>query len=388
MKIPLSYNLRNLTVRKTTTIMTALGVALTVAVLLAILAMVDGLNHAFATSGDPLNVLVVRKSAQSETTSNFTRAQYGDVRFKPGIAKTPAGEPMVSLEVVNVITLSAPGNESGQNILLRGVAPIGLTLRQGLSVVEGRWFTPGRREVVVGRGLTGRYPDARIGGVLEFGRGKWTVVGIMAQGNSAINSEVWGDLNQMAADFDRSDVLSSALIRVIDEAAVQALINDLKNDQRLNVDAQTEKSYYAAQTAAAIPLRAVGTLVAIIMAVGSAFAAMNTMYAAVARRSREIGTLRVLGFSQGGILVSFFLESLLLSLIGGILGVLLVLPLNNIQTGIGSFTTFAEIAFRFRITPEIMAMGVGFGLIMGALGGIFPAASAARKQILTALREF
>jgi len=388
MKIPLSYNLRNLTVRKTTTIMTALGVALTVAVLLAILAMVDGLNHAFATSGDPLNVLVVRKSAQSETTSNFTRAQYGDVRFKSGIAKTPTGEPMVSLEVVNVITLSAPGNESGQNILLRGVAPIGLTLRQGLSVVEGRWFTPGRREVVVGRGLTGRYPDARIGGVLEFGRGKWTVVGIMAQGNSAINSEVWGDLNQMAADFDRSDVLSSALIRVIDEAAVQALINDLKNDQRLNVDAQTEKSYYAAQTAAAIPLQAVGTLVAIIMAVGSAFAAMNTMYAAVARRSREIGTLRVLGFSQGGILVSFLLESLLLSLLGGILGVLLVLPLNNIQTGIGSFTTFAEIAFRFRITPEIMAMGVGFGLIMGALGGIFPAASAARKQILTALREF
>lgn len=388
MKIPISYNLRNLTVRKTTTIMTALGVALTVAVLLAILAMVDGLNHAFATTGDPLNVLVVRRSAQSETTSNFTRVQYADIKFKPGIAKTPAGEPMVSLEVVNVITLSAPGNEGGQNIMLRGVTPAGFALRQGLNIVEGRWFTPGRREVVVGKGLTGRYPAARVGGILEFGRGKWTVVGVMAQGNSAINSEVWGDVNQMAADFDRSDVLSSALVRSTDDAAVQSLISDLKNDQRLNVDAMTEKSYYAAQTVAAIPLQAVGTLVAIIMAIGSAFAAMNTMYAAVARRSREIGTLRVLGFSKSGILVSFFLESLLLSLLGGILGVLLVLPLNNIQTGIGSFTTFTEIAFQFRITPQIMATGLAFGLIMGALGGIFPAASAARKEILTALREF
>lgn len=388
MKIPLSYNLRNLTVRKTTTIMTALGVALTVAVLLAILALVDGLNYAFATSGDALQVLVVRKSAQSETTSNFTRAQYGDVKFKPGIAKTKEGEPMVSLEVVNVITLSAPGNEAGQNIMLRGVTPVGITMRQSLNILEGRWFTPGRREVVVGRGLSGRYPDARIGGTLEFGRGKWTVVGVMAQGNSAVNSEIWADLNQMAADFDRSDVLSSALIRATDDAAVQSLINDLKSDQRLNVDAQTEKAYYAQQTAAAIPLQAVGTLVAIIMAVGSAFAAMNTMYAAVARRAREIGTLRVLGFSKGGILFSFFLESLLLSLLGGILGVLLVLPLNNIQTGIGSFTTFTEIAFRFRITPQIMAAGIAFGLIMGALGGIFPAASAARKEILTALREF
>ncbi|MBC8166797.1 MAG: ABC transporter permease, partial [Bryobacteraceae bacterium] len=372
----------------TTTIMTALGVALTVAVLLAILAMVDGLNHAFATTGDPLNVLVVRRSAQSETTSNFTRVQYADIKFKPGIAKTAAGEPMVSLEVVNVITLSAPGNEGGQNIMLRGVTPAGFALRQGLNIVEGRWFTPGRREVVVGKGLTGRYPAARVGGILEFGRGKWTVVGVMAQGNSAINSEVWGDVNQMAADFDRSDVLSSALVRSTDDAAVQSLISDLKNDQRLNVDAMTEKSYYAAQTVAAIPLQAVGTLVAIIMAIGSAFAAMNTMYAAVARRSREIGTLRVLGFSKSGILVSFFLESLLLSLLGGILGVLLVLPLNNIQTGIGSFTTFTEIAFQFRITPQIMATGLAFGLIMGALGGIFPAASAARKEILTALREF
>lgn len=375
-------------VRKTTTTMTALGIALTVAVFLAILALVSGLNHAFSTSGDPLNVLVVRKSAQSETTSNFTRAQYADVKFKPGIAKGASGEPMVSLEVANVIALPTPENPSGQNIMLRGVSQIGIPMRPDLKLEEGRWFTPGRREVVVGRALKQHYPDARVGGELEFGRGKWNVVGVMGKGNSAINSEIWGDVNQLASDFDRPEVLSSALVRATDEVAVQTLINNLKNDQRLNVDAMTEKSYYEQQTIAAIPLQTVGMLVAIIMAVGSCFAAMNTMYAGVARRAREIGTLRVLGFSRSGILSSFFLESLLLSLLGGLLGVLFVLPLNNISTGIGSFTTFTEISFQFRVTPAIMAAGVGFGLVMGALGGILPAAAASRKEILTALREF
>jgi ABC-type antimicrobial peptide transport system permease subunit len=210
----------------------------------------------------------------------------------------------------------------------------------------------------------------------------------MNHGNSAVSSEIWGDVNQVAADFDRSDVLSSALLRATDEAVVQSLINVLKADQRLQVDAQTEKSYYDAQTTSALPVQFIGTFVAVIMAVGSCFAAMNTMYAAVARRAREIGTLRVLGFSRRGILASFFIESVLLSVLGGLLGVLLVLPLNNLTTAIGSFTTFSEVAFQLRVTPAIMVTGVLFGLIMGALGGIFPAASAARKEILTALREY
>jgi ABC-type antimicrobial peptide transport system permease subunit len=182
-------------------------------------------------------------------------------------------------------------------------------------------------------------------------------------------------------------VLSSCLIRATDEVAVQALVNDLNADIRLNVDAQTELAYYAAQTVSAAPIQFLGLFVSVIMAIGSCFAAMNTMYAAVARRAKEIGTLRVLGFARSSILTSFFLESMLLSLLGGALGCLLVLPLNNIETGIGNFVTFSEIAFSFQITPAIMAIGMGFALVLGALGGVFPARSAARKEILTALRE-
>jgi putative ABC transport system permease protein len=387
MKIPLSYNLRNLAVRKTTTIMTALGIALTVSVLLAVLALVEGLRHAFTSSGDPLHVLVMRKSAQSELTSNFPRTQFGDLRFKAGIARTASGEPMASLEMVTVIVLNTETG-AGSNINLRGLTPVGVEMRRGLRLEKGRWFTPGRRELVVGSSLEGRYPGAQIGKRMTFGRGEWEVVGVMSLGSSAINSEVWADVNQLSADYKRAGVLSSALVRATDENAAQALINDINTDQRLNMEARTEKAYYDAQTTSALPVQAIGTLVAVIMAIGSCFAAMNTMYAAVARRAREVGTLRVLGFSRAGILLSFFLESLLLSALGGLLGVLLVLPLNNISTGIGSFTTFAVIAFQFRVTPEIMVMGVIFGLIMGALGGIFPAAAAARKEILAALREY
>jgi putative ABC transport system permease protein len=248
-------------------------------------------------------------------------------------------------------------------------------------------FQPGRRELVVGKGLAKRYPKASIGSKLHFGRGDWDVVGVMDGGRSAADSEIFCDLAQLASDQDREATLSSVLVRAVDQASMQALMNDMKEDPRLNVDAKSEKTYYEDQTSSAAPIKYLGIFVAIIMAVGSSFAAMNTMYAAVARRSGEIGTLRVLGFSRGGILISFLIESLLLSLLGGVIGCLLVLPLNNFTTGIGSFVTFSEFTFDFRITPGIMVMGVIFALVMGAVGGLFPASSAARKEILTALRE-
>jgi ABC-type antimicrobial peptide transport system permease subunit len=226
-----------------------------------------------------------------------------------------------------------------------------------------------------------------LGKRLRFGRGDWEVVGVMDGGQSSVNSEIFGDLNQVSSDFNRADGLSSVLLRATDEATVPALINSLNDDRRLGVDAQTEKSYYEAQTSSGALLQYLGIFISIIMAVGSSFAAMNTMYAAVARRAREIGTLRVLGFSRGSILFSFLIESLLLSALGGLLGCLLVLPLNNITTAVGSFVTFSEIAFNFRVSPQIMAAGLAFALVMGALGGLFPARMAARKEILTALRD-
>ena len=387
MAIPLAYNLRNLAVRKTTTIMTALGIALTVAVLLAVMALVEGLETMFASTAHPLNVLVMRKGSTSELTSNFTRQQYQDLKFHPGIARSKAGEPLASLEMVTVIVMEAPGKPAGSNINLRGVTPVGLELRDGLQLEEGRWFTPGRREAVIGKSLLGSYPDARIGGRLKFGRGDWEIVGVMSQGRSAVNSEIWVDLNQVSADYDRSAVLSSALLRAADEAGALALVNSLKDDQKLNVDAKAERAYYDEQMVTAAPVKFLGTFIAVIMAVGSCFAAMNTMYAAVARRAREVGTLRVLGFSRGGILFSFFVESLLLSLLGGLLGVLLVLPLNNVTAAMGNFVTFSESTFNFRVTPNIAAAGLVFAVVLGALGGLLPARSAAKKEILTALRE-
>ena len=386
MAIPIAYNLRNLVVRKTTTIMTALGVALTVAVLLAVLALVDGLRTTLASSGDPLQIVVMRKGSESEIVSNFTRTQFQDLKFKPGIATGTNGQPLASLEVITVINLASTEAGEGTNVTVRGLQPAGIEMRHSVKISSGRWFQEGKRELVAGQIASERYAEARIGRKVRFGRGDWEIVGIMDAGRGAQASELWGDVNQIGSDLQRLEVLSSALVRATDAVTAKALANDINNDQRLNMNAVSEEEYYAAQTASAAPIEYIGIFVAVIMAVGSAFAAMNTMYAAVARRSREIGTLRVLGFSQGSILLSFFLESVLLSGLGGVLGCLMVLPLNGITTGIGN-SNFSETAFNFHVSGGIMLIGMAFAVILGAAGGLFPASNAARKEILTALRE-
>ncbi len=387
MAIPLSYNLRNLVARKTTTLMTALGIALTVAVLLSVSALVEGLRTSLVATANPLHVLVLRKGSNAELNSSATPQLFQSIKAKPGIALDSTGQPMASLELITVVVLESPEIPGGINITVRGLTAGGFGMRNQARIVEGRMFQAGKREVVVGQGVANRYPMARLGRKLDFGRGAWEVVGVVDAGRSAAGSEIFADLNQLASDQNRQQTLSSILLRAKDAVSMQALINDLISDRALNVDAQTELSYYQAQTSSALPIQVIGTFIAVIMAVGSSFAAMNTMYAAVARRSPEIGTLRVLGFSRVAILISFFIESLVLSIFGGVLGCLLVLPLNNLRAGIGSFVTFSEISFELKVTPEIMAVGIAFAVIMGAIGGLFPAASASRKQILTALRE-
>lgn len=384
MAIPLAYNLRNLVVRKTTTGMTALGIALTVAVLLSILALVNGLKATLETTSDPLHVIVLRKGAESELTSIFERTQYQDLKFKPGIAIGRDGQPMISLEVITVISMANVDNNNA-NVTLRGLLPSGIEMRH-VHVVSGTWFKPGLRQVTVGKSVADRYPDAALGKKIRFGHSDWQIVGVFDAGRGAQDSEIWGDANEMAADLTRPDFLSSATVQATDAVAAQALINNINNDQKLEVHAESEKEYYDAQTAQAVPIEYTGIFVALVMAVGSAFAAMNTMYATIARRAREIGTLRVLGFSQVSILTSFFIEAVLLSVLGGLLGCLLVLPLNGITTAVGN-ANFAELAFDFRVTPGIMLVGIIFAVALGSVGGLFPAFSAARKEILTALRE-
>ncbi|HUA62295.1 MAG TPA: ABC transporter permease [Verrucomicrobiae bacterium] len=386
MSIPLAYNLRNLVVRKTTTIMTALGIALTVAVLLAILALVAGLRSTLSVSGDPLHVLVLRKGADSELVSVFLRSQFQDLKFKAGIATGRDGQPLASMEVVTIMILEGADRSEGSNFTVRGLPPAGIEMRRNVHIVRGRWFHEGQREVAVGKAIADRFPQAQIGKKVHFGRGDWEIVGVFDASGGAQASEVWGDLFQVSSDLQRVDAVSSGLVTATDPVTAKALVTSLNEDQRLGVKAMLEKEYYDQQTSSAKPIESVGLIVAIIMAIGSSFAAMNTMYAAVARRAREIGTLRVLGFSKGSILTSFLVEAAVLSGLGGLLGCLLALPLNGVNTAIGN-NTYSETAFAFHVTPQIMLTGVIFAVVLGSLGGLFPARMASRKQILTALRE-
>ena len=386
MGIPVAYNLRNLAVRRMTTVVTVIGIALTVAVLLAALALINGLRIAFGSSGDPLNILLLRKGSNSELSSSLSKGVFQDLVFKQGIARSLSDDiPMASPEIITTVKLARADNSSSMDVTVRGLLPIGAELRS-LKLREGRWFQAGRLEIVIGKFIAKRCRNAHTGGRLRFGKRDWEVVGIMDGGDSVVNSEIFGDINQISSNFNRPDLLNSILLRAADPTVVSALVNSLNDDQRLNVHAQTEKDYYDRQTVSGAPMQTLGLFVSVIMSVGSIFAAMNTMYAAVVRRAKEIGTLRVLGFSQRSIMTSFLIESQLLALLGGILGCLLVLPLNHITTGIGNFFTVTEIAFNFNVDPSVMLTGIIFSLIMGAVGGLFPARMAAKKEILSALR--
>ena len=386
MAIPISYNLRNLRLRKGLTIMTALGIALTVTTTIFLMALLSGLQRAFVSSGSPLNVLVLRKGSEAELTGGFDRSLFPTLTTLPGIAKDSHGQPLASGELVVVIVLPRKDGTGEVNVTVRGMMPDGLEMRPSAKLVEGRWFQTGQREVVVSKSIRNRFSHANIGDTMEFGKGSWTVVGVFDAGGSAYESEIWGDLNQEASDFDRREGLSSAYLHATDPIAADALKNRVSDDQRLKLEGFIETDYYAKQTSSGNVIEGIGWTVAIIMAIGSSFAAMNTMYAAVAYRGREIATLRVLGFSRPAILTSFVLESLMLALLGAIAGILLMLPFNGMQTGTSNAVTFSEVVFSLRITPMVAGSAIIFALIMGLAGGFAPAWHPARQNILTALR--
>lgn len=386
MALPISYNLRNLVERKTTTAMTAFGIALTAAVLMTVLALMSGLRAALSATGDPRNVIVLRNGSTAEMTSSISRENFQDLLFTPGIAMDQSGKrPLASLEIVTVVNLGGEGLKGGANINLRGLLPDEIPLHD-VNLLEGRWFTSGEREVVVGSAVAKRHPLLRIGSSVHIGPSDWRVVGVMDGGRSAANSEIFADLNQVSSSFQRPDELTSVLLRATSEVAVPALIQAVEQSRRLNVTAQSERAYYASQAVSGSPLQFLGTLISVIMALGSTFAAMNTMYASVARRSAEIGTLRTLGFSQSSILLGFLFESVLLATIAGAFACIAVFPLNFITTGIGNLKTFSETAFRFQVGAGVMAAGMLFALVIGAVGGLLPARFAAKKEILAALK--
>jgi len=386
MAIPISYNIRNLRVRKTTTIMTALGIALSVMILVASLALVNGLRTVFKNTANPLQLLVLRKGATSELGSVISTEASRILRAKAEVATDSAGRPLASAEVINVANLPSVDNPKGMNVTVRGLNEMGIEMRS-VRLAEGRWFRPGLREIVVGKAVAKRYPSAQVGNRVRFGKGDWEIVGVMDGGDSALDSEIWGDLNEIASDYNRQESANSVLLRATDPVTLDALKHSIEDDLQLGATALTEMDYYESQTSSGAPLEFLGIFVAVVMAIGGGFATTNTMYAAVARRAKEIGTLRTLGFTEGSILLSFFTEALLLSLAAGVLGGVLALPLNWVTTGVGRVASFSEISFRFRVGAAAMFSGLIFALVLGVLGGVLPARAAAKKEILSALRE-
>lgn len=390
--VPLRYNLRNLFERKGSTLMTAIGIGLTVAVLVTSIAMSDGMAAVFAGSGNPQHAIVLRKGADAELSSNVSEEAYNLIRALPGIATTREGQPMVSPEALTVVILPSVENTSeGMNISVRGVREIGVKMREGLKLTSGRWNEPGKREIVAGEGISRRYPTAQLGQTLRFGKGDWKVVGTFTDGDSAHNSELWTDLDQLRGDFEQQGGSSSVLVRLVSdrEEGMKAFTTAVENDQQLKLSGTSEKAYYKklTESSSGILLQFIGVFVSVVMAIGAGFAATNTMYAAVARRTREIGTLRALGFTRLAILTSFVFESICLALVGGVIGCLIALPLNNLSAGIGNWQTFSEMAFKFQITPKSIAYGLLFAATIGFLGGLLPAWSAARKGVIAAMRD-
>jgi putative ABC transport system permease protein len=386
MAIPLKYNLRNLAVRRTTTLMTAFSITLTVTVFVVLMALARGLETSLTATGHPLNVLVMRDGSQSETQSSVQRDSLQVIRYLDGIAKNEKGEPWVSPELIVLINLPRRGQAQGSNVTIRGLTPAGFGLRPEFKLVEGRQFRSGLREVIVSKKISERFQNCGLGDKVKFAKGYWTVVGIFEVGNTAYASEIWTDPEELGQDFDR-DAYSSVFLRAVDSSALNRLKQQLADDRRLHLKAQAEPEYYEKQTSSAAPIKALGIFIAGLMAVGASFASMNTMYAAVARRTKEIGALRVLGFSRGSILLSFVIESILIALVGGAIGCLLALPVNGVTTGTTNFTTFSELAFNFRVTPHLLLNGMIFAVLMGFIGGLFPAWRAAHENIVTALRS-
>jgi putative ABC transport system permease protein len=366
--------------------MTAATFALVVAVFVIIMSLARGIERALTSTGDPLNVLIMRPGAQSEGQSSIDIERYHVVRSYPGIARDETGEPLAAPEIIVLVNKPKAGDGKPSNLQIRGVHPLVFKIRPEVQIVEGRVFRPGLREVIVSRSVSRRFKNMSIGETPQIGKVRMTIVGIFEARGSAIDSEMWADYREIMQAFDRQ-TYSTVVVRARDAAAVDAILRTVAGDRRIKLSAKTEMKYYQEQTSTAGPLKAFGIFLAVIMSIGASFAGMNAMYASVASRVREIATLRVLGFTPFSILVSFLIESVVLALIGGLLGCALSLPINGLATGTTNFQTFSEIVFYFTITPDLMLRGLIFAAVMGAVGGILPALAAARQPILQALRQ-
>jgi putative ABC transport system permease protein len=386
--LPLSYNVRSVRARWPVAMLALVGIALVVAVFAVLMAMAQGFTAALRGTGRPDNAIVVTRGSNSEVTSFVELEDRNAILDHVPAVRGPDGRPLVSWEWVSVMALPRKADGRRTNVVLRSVTPQALSVRTGIRVTAGRLFTSGFDEVVVGRRILDRVRGLDLGGTLRYQRKVLRIVGVFESEGAAFESEVWGDFETQRASFRRGTGSKSLVFRVEDPGQIAALDRWMRLQPNMLLRAVSERQYYEDQAGpVANTIKALGGLVAVVMGIGAVFAAMNTMYRIVASRTREIGTLRAIGFSRRAILFSFVVESALLGMAGGALGCLAASTLHGYTTGTSNLQSLSEVAFAFRITPAIVATSLGFALAMGVLGGLLPAARAARLPIAVAMRQ-
>jgi putative ABC transport system permease protein len=389
--IPLSYIARNVYARKVTTLLTAGGMALVVFVFASVLMMSEGIRATLVATGQPDNVIVIRRSAGTEVQSGVGRDQGAVIESLPEIATDGSGAKLVSKEPVAIISMPkrkahVDDPDKPANIAVRGTTAAGIAMRPQVHIVEGRMFAPGTSEIIAGRNIARGFTGAGLGESLRFAQRQWTVVGIFDGGGSAFDSEVWGDAEQLMQGFRRQS-FSSVILRLADPSQFARVKADLESDPRLTVEVKPEKQFYAEQSESLAKfIGYLGTSLSIIFSIGAIVGAMITMYASVAARTGEIGTLRALGFPRSSILVAFLVEALVMGLVGGIVGLAAASAMQVVSLSTMNFQTFSELTFRFRINGSIVVEVIVFALAMGFVGGFLPAYRAARMKIVDALR--
>jgi putative ABC transport system permease protein len=385
--IPLKYNVRNLRVRWKTTLMTVLGTGLVVWSSCILFGMVEGLEHSLNVSGGPLDLIVVRKGSTNETTGGVETDKADRIVGLPGIARDQEGHPLVARELLNIPVVER-GNGTRTNVIVRGVEPASRKLRPEFKIVDGSDVQPGKGECIVSRNISRRFKGAQRGGILNFG-GKeiYRVVGIFTAGGSAADSEIWADLDDVVRNTGREGSVSCVHLRAAGTSEYEKLRDFIDNDTQIRLEAMPERLYFQNQNRSSNFLKTAGTLIAVLLTFGAMFAAANTMFAAVSARTREIGTMRALGFSQFDVLISFLGESLILCGLGGAVGLLAAIPLNSFTFETANFNSFASMTISFRFGPLVMAAAALMTVAMGVFGGMFPAIRAVRLNVISALRE-
>lgn len=384
--LPIKYNAKNVLLRWRSTLATILGIAMVVAVYVMVQALAVGLEKSSANTGDPRNLMIVRKGSQSESSSIVTFEQYRSLLYSEWIEHDANDRPLVTADVLTLVNLPRREQNGEANTTLRGIGPMGKVLRPQVKLVEGRWFEAGKREVVVSKRLAARFANFGIGDRFKTGPDWLTVVGWFDAGNCAFDSEIWADSDEVRALFDR-DSYSCLLVRPVNAEGLTVLTKLVEEDKRLQLLAKNEVAYYREQTMTATPIKWLGNFLATAMSIGAILAAMNTMYATVGARTREIGTLRVLGFRRRTIVLGLLIEGMLLCSIGGVFGCLLALPINGYATGTIGFESFSETVFEFTITPALASQGIVFSALIGLFGTLIPAIKASRTPVIDALKS-